>query len=101
APQSAPAAETVVAAAPAVEEAQAPQPEEKAVPAGEIDSDDLTAIRGIGPVMQRRLRLAGIQTYARLAESTVEELHQVLGETARLAKVEEWIEQAREVGGQA
>jgi predicted flap endonuclease-1-like 5' DNA nuclease len=63
--------------------------------------EDLAAIRGIGSGMQRRLNQAGIYTYAQLAGSTPEELRQLLGEATRLAKVEEWIEQARELAGVA
>jgi len=47
--------------------------------------------------MQQRLNEAGIYTYTRLATSTPDELRQNLGAVARLAKVEEWIEQAREL----
>jgi predicted flap endonuclease-1-like 5' DNA nuclease len=49
--------------------------------------------------MQHRLNQAGITTYAQLARSTADELRQALGEVARLAKVEQWIEQAQEVTG--
>ena len=68
-------------------------------PVEEVVGDDLTIIRGIGPGMQSRLNAAGIYTFAQLAGSTPEELRQVLGEAARLANVEAWIEQARELAG--
>ncbi len=75
--------------------------EEVAPPVEEVAPNDLMAIRGIGPGMLRRLNEAGIFTYAQLARSTPEELRQALGEAARLARVEEWIERARELAGLA
>lgn len=73
------------------------QPLAVPIAAGEEESpDDLTALRGIGPAMQRHLNQAGIYTYAQLAGSKPEELRQVIGKTARLRDVEEWIEQARD-----
>jgi predicted flap endonuclease-1-like 5' DNA nuclease len=66
-----------------------------------VSPDDLTTIRGIGPVMLQRLNQAGIYTYAQLATSTPDELRQALREAARLAKVEEWIEQAQKLAGLA
>ena len=64
-------------------------------PREEVASDDLTAIRGIGSGTQRHLNEAGIFTYAQLAESTPEELRQVLGEGPQATKAGEWIEQAQ------
>ena len=90
---------------PPVEEAppvaeKVPIAEEAPPVAEEVAPDDLTTIRGIGPSMQQRLNEAGIDTYAQLAASTEEQLREALGETAgRLAKVEEWIEQARGLTG--
>ena len=82
---------------PPVEEVAPPPPIEKAPRAKEVAPDDLTTIRGIGPSMQKHLNEAGIYTYAQLATGTPDELRQTLGAVARLAKVEEWIEQAREL----
>jgi len=67
----------------------APPPREK------VASDDLTAIRGIGSGTQRHLNEARIFTYIQLAESTPEELRQILGEGAQAAKAGEWIKQAQ------
>ncbi len=76
-----------------------PPPVEKVAPPPvvEVAPDDLTAIRGIGPRTQQLLNEVGIYTFALLAESTPEDLRKVLGGAARLGKVEEWIEQAREL----
>jgi len=73
------------------------QPGQETPTAIEMAADDLTAIRGIGPGMQKRLNDAGIWNFAQLGTSTPEALREALGEAvARLAKVEEWIAQARE-----
>jgi len=93
---------------PPIEKAPPPPPVEEVVPLAvvvappeEVAPDDLMAIRGIGPGMQRRLNEAGMYTYAQLARSTPEELRQALGEAARMARVEEWIARARELVGLA
>jgi predicted flap endonuclease-1-like 5' DNA nuclease len=82
-----------------MQEAPLPLPAASVVrpPAAEKSSDDLTVIKGIGPGMQRRLNQGGIYTCSQLARSTPEELNQILGDTARLAKVEEWIDEARKL----
>lgn len=73
------------------------QPAEKPAPE-QASPDDLTVIVGIGAGMQKRLNEAGIHTWAQLAASTPERLREVLGGVSRrLAKVEEWIEQSREL----
>ena len=59
--------------------------------------DDLTAIEGIGIVMQDRLNRAGIRNYAQLAEAKPEHLREALGKLSRGAKIEAWISQAQEL----
>ena len=74
------------------------EPPPAAVPAkGKITAEDLKVIRGIGSSMEKRLNQAGIFTFIQLAASTPEKLRQVLGNAARLAKVESWIAQARDL----
>ncbi len=65
----------------------------------QAEPDDLTQINGIGPVMSKHLNDAGIFTFAKLASSTIEKLRESLGESARLANLEMWIKEARELGG--
>jgi len=76
--------------------------------------DDLTVLRGIGPKTQQRLYQAGISTYKTLGQSSPDTLLQILypnstiddpddlNETlenmVRFNKVQEWIEQAKEIG---
>jgi len=64
------------------------------IPAGE--SDDLTKIEGIGPKMSEALIDAGINTFARLADSTEDVLRNAVQEAGmRLApSIPTWAEQA-------
>ena len=55
--------------------------------------DDLKRIEGIGPVYERTLREAGIQTFSQLAETPVERLREIFGDR-RLADPSSWPEQA-------
>ena len=60
-------------------------------------ADDLEAIAGIGPVYADRLRMAGIQTYAQLAEITPEHIHEIIGpvRSGSMAVAESWIAEAQ------
>jgi len=78
----------------AVEKAPTPPAKETVTPTA---VDDLKGIKGIGPGMEKRLNEAGIYTYAQLASKTPAELREALGDVGWLAKVEEWIEKAREL----
>ena len=77
------------AEAPAAPEAQAPAAPEVPV------ADDLTAIRGVGPAMAARLVEAGVVSFQQLAELTPDNVRLLLGDSGRLANIEDWIEQAR------
>ena len=59
--------------------------------------DDLTAIRGIGITVQNRLNLAGITTYAQLAEAKPEQVREALGKLSQGASVEAWISQVQKL----
>ncbi len=59
--------------------------------------DDLEQIRGIGPVLKRRLNDLGITTFAQIAafsEADLERIDAVLDSKGRIAR-EEWVEQAK------
>jgi len=59
--------------------------------------DDLQDIRGIGPVISRKLNDAGIFTFAQLAELTIAQLEEIVGEEIRrLADEADILRQARE-----
>lgn len=68
----------------------------------ETDSaeDDLKAINGIGPTYERRLKEAGIRTYADVALQTPEKLSTICGlKTWQAAIPQEWIVEARKLSG--
>ena len=58
-------------------------------------ADDLGTITGIGPGWQQRLNEMGIRTFAQLASSTPKKIRKAFGAPGRLAKVEQWIEEAQ------
>jgi predicted flap endonuclease-1-like 5' DNA nuclease len=59
--------------------------------------DDLTVIRGVGPVYQWKLRDAGVNTYNQLAASDPEQLRRMLDiKEWQRSNVESWVEQARD-----
>ncbi|MCJ7620605.1 MAG: hypothetical protein MUP64_10360 [Anaerolineae bacterium] len=84
-------------AAPPPPPTPAEEPAAPAAPVQEAAADDLTAIRGIGASMQKRLNEAGIRTFAQLTNRTADDLRELLGDVGRLAKVQEWIEQAQDL----
>jgi predicted flap endonuclease-1-like 5' DNA nuclease len=59
--------------------------------------DDFTVIHGIGPAMAKRLSDAGITSFKQLAASKPEQIYRLLGKIGKLAKVETWILQAKEL----
>ena len=62
--------------------------------------DDLKVIQGIGPAIEKKLDNAGIHTFAALAQLTVEELENILGNTRRLVKEGNLIAQAEKLARQ-
>lgn len=101
APAAAPAPEATAAAAASIsgepsEEARKTLPPKAAArPAG--SADDLTRIKGIGPVIARKLEGMGITTYRQLAELSPEEIAKVNAAIEFPGRVERerWVEQAR------
>lgn len=92
-----PKPEPVVKSAPAPEPAAAPKVTR--APAAKVEtakSDDLTAIKGIGPVFAKRLAEAGLTTYAALAEASPERLRDIT-QAPPMAEPDEWIAQARQM----
>jgi predicted flap endonuclease-1-like 5' DNA nuclease len=58
--------------------------------------DDLQAINGIGPAYERRLKEAGVDTYADLAQQTPDQLRQITGlKSWRGADPQQWIDEAQ------
>lgn len=84
--------------------ALAPEPRRPAprreAPAGEATveeapADPLQEIRGIGDVYARRLRAAGIRTFADLAALTPDEARTLAQAQSGLVDTADWIEQAK------
>jgi predicted flap endonuclease-1-like 5' DNA nuclease len=66
------------------------------------EKDDLKIIKGIGPVIEKKLNSAGIQTFKALGRLTVAELENILGNTKRLVKDEgNLIAQAQQLARQS
>ncbi len=62
--------------------------------------DDLTVIKGIGPVYQWKLRDAGFNTYKQLSAADPDQLRRMLDvKTWQRVNVESWIQQARDWAG--
>lgn len=59
-------------------------------------SDDLTAIKGIGPTFARRLAEAGYTSFAALAGATPDHLREVT-KAPPMANPDDWIAQARQL----
>ena len=77
-----------------------PTPAQPAPVPTENRKDDLQQIRGIGPVIEKKLNNAGIMTYADLARLSPQELENILGNTRRLVQEAELIKQAKKLAGQ-
>ena len=69
----------------------------KAAPKPKVEkADDLVKIEGIGPKAAKVLIAAGVTTFAKLAESSVEDLQKILTDAGlKMMKPESWIEQAK------
>ena len=61
--------------------------------------DDLTIIRGVGPVYAKRLQAAGIVTFAQLADLTPEQIAKIVvqGNIDRVINTQDWIMQAQKL----
>lgn len=63
--------------------------------------DDLTKIKGIGPVIAKRLNQAGIYTFEQLADLTLDEFEEALGNLLeRFINERSILRQARELANQ-
>lgn len=62
---------------------------------GSATIDDLTVIKGIGPVYQSRLGDAGIRTFSELAAADSEKIAGAIDATESM--IEDWIDQARRI----
>lgn len=68
-------------AAPSAVPASAPVPTQKIrYKTRPADADDLKKVKGIGPVIEKRLNKAGIYKYEQIAELTLDEFEEALGD---------------------
>ncbi len=74
----------------------------KTRPFGKGGKDNLKAIRGVGPVIEKRLNQAGIYTFDEMAQLTTDELNEILGELIKkfFPGEEKMIAQAKEFAQQ-
>jgi predicted flap endonuclease-1-like 5' DNA nuclease len=74
------------------------KPAGRIVEPASIKPDDLIIIKGIGPVINRKLNQAGIYTFKQLAAITPARLREIVGEVIqRLADEETILAQARDL----
>jgi predicted flap endonuclease-1-like 5' DNA nuclease len=74
----------------------------ESVPTVEIVPDKLEIIKGIGPVIARKLQDAGVKTFTQLGSLTPTMLEEIVGEEIkRLADEDEIIQQAQELAGKS
>ena len=92
-------AEKEIANVPETAENRVPQVMESEVqPAAPVVPEDLKVIKGIGPVIERKLNGAGIYTYEQLGNLTVADLRRILGNVIeRLSDEEALLRQARDL----
>jgi large subunit ribosomal protein L21 len=93
-------------AAPKAQEKAKPEPEaeaKKAAPkkkaADASDGDKLTDINGIGPVIEKKLKAVGVNTFQQIADFTAEqiaEIDETLNFKGRIER-EEWVAQAKKI----
>lgn len=78
----------------AAKPAAAPKPATRQTVPGQ---DDLTAIKGVGKVIEKRLHELGIKTFGQIAALTAEEVHKINEAIEFPGRVERenWVEQAR------
>jgi large subunit ribosomal protein L21 len=71
---------------------------EEPLPAAKATRDDLKVIKGIGPVIERKLNEAGITTFEQLGKLTPADLRRILGDVIeRLSDEESLLQQARDL----
>ena len=79
--------------------ARAAKPVAVAAPIGDVTSDDISLVGGIGPKMEAGMRELGYNTFASIAAMNAEDIEKAeahLKQKGRFAR-EEWIEQAQEL----
>ncbi|HUV16491.1 MAG TPA: helix-hairpin-helix domain-containing protein [Pelolinea sp.] len=63
--------------------------------------DDLTKIKGVGPVIEERLNKAGIFTFRQVSKLTREEIERFIGDTQNLSDEKDLIKRAKKLAKKA
>ena len=87
-----------------------PQPDQRPAPAATktratakpaSQKDDFTKIKGIGPVMEKKLNAAGVHTYEQFSRLTTQQLQNILGLSKRVVQsADNLITQAKKLSQQ-
>lgn len=85
-----------------------PQPDQRPVPSATSKparrastKDDLKKIKGIGPVLEKKLNAAGVNTYDRFSRLTTQELQNILGISKRVQQsADNLVNQAKKLAQQ-
>lgn len=94
---------------PIMQTSPTPQPDQRPAPAAASKparrtsgKDDLKKIKGIGPVLEKKLNAAGVTTFEQLSRLTTQELQNVLGISKRVVQsADNLISQARKLANQS
>lgn len=95
----APPATTAPVAAPDASQLQPAPPSAESVLGTPTPMDDFTLINGIGPTFDRRLKAAGVNTFAELAELTPEAVAAIIGWQPQRVMNDDLLGQARRLAG--
>ena len=92
------AASSPASGAPGSDAAGGTTPSHAASPPASGEADDLTKIKGIGPVLKGKLNRLGITTFRQIAEFTEADIERVSAELDFPGRIERerWVEQARD-----
>lgn len=95
---------------PIMQSTPTPQPDQRPAPASTAarkparattKKDDLKKIKGIGPVMEKKLNAAGVNTYEQFSRLTTQQLQNILGLSKRVVQsADNLITQARKLAQQ-
>lgn len=76
-------------------------PKKAAAPKADAAADDLKALSGVGPALEKKLLEAGVTTFAQIAawtEADIAEMDEKLSFKGRIER-EGWVDQAKELAG--
>jgi large subunit ribosomal protein L21 len=94
---------------PIMQTSPTPQPDQRPAPVATpkparraASKDDLKKIKGIGPVMEKKLNAAGVNTYEQFSRLTTQQLQNILGISKRVVQsADNLITQAKKLAQQS